>query len=84
MSTMCFHINTNGVCIARCGILKKEKKTGTNWTSLVIRWLRFHIASAEGMGSIPSLGTGIPHAMWHGQKIKINKWNTNFLINKIF
>ena len=54
MSAMCFHINSNGVYIARCGILKKEEKPGTNWTSLVVQWLRLHTASAEGMGSIPS------------------------------
>lgn len=26
-----------------------------------------------GMGSIPGLGTRIPHAVWHGQKIKLKK-----------
>ena len=26
-----------------------------------------------GMGSIPGLGTRLPHAVWHSQKIKLKK-----------
>ena len=38
--------------------------------SLVVQWLRLHALSAGDMGSIPGLGTKIPHAetedpAWH-------------------
>jgi len=41
--------------------------------SLVLQWLRLCTANAGGVGSIPGLGTKIPHAMWNGQKIKLKK-----------
>ena len=34
-------------------------------------WLRLCTSKAGGTGSIPGLGTKIPHASWHGKKIKI-------------
>ena len=34
---------------------------------MAVQWLRHHAFSAEGMGSIPSPGTKIPHALWQGQ-----------------
>ena len=37
------------------------------------QWLRLHTSNTQGMGLIPGRGAKIPHAMWHGQKIKINK-----------
>ena len=39
-------------------------------TSLAVQWLRpcFQCRDAEGMGSIPSRGTKILHAVWHSQK----------------
>ena len=42
-------------------------------TSLVVKWLRFHISSIEAVGSIPGLGTKIPHATWQGQSKQTNK-----------
>ena len=39
--------------------------------SLVVQWLKLQASNAEGTGSIPGQGTKIPHAKWHGQKIKI-------------
>ena len=39
--------------------------------SLVVQWLKLQASNAEGTGSIPGRGTKIPHATWHGQKIKI-------------
>ena len=41
--------------------------------SLVVQWLRLCTANAGGVGSIPGLGTKIPHAMWNGQKAKFKK-----------
>ena len=35
--------------------------------SLVVQWLRVCTANAGGVGSIPGLGTKIPHAAWRGQ-----------------
>ena len=48
-----------------------------SWTSLLVRWLRHCTSNAGDEGSITDQGTKIPHAVWHGQKIK-NKY-----INKI-
>ena len=31
-------------------------------TSLAVQWLRLHISTARGAGSIPGQGTKIPHA----------------------
>ena len=33
-----------------------------------------HAASAGGTGSVPGQGTKIPHATWHGQKIKTKQF----------
>ena len=37
----------------------------------MVQWLKLQASNAEGTGSIPGQGTKIPHATWHGQKIKI-------------
>ena len=42
-------------------------------TSLVVQWLRLHASNAGGEGSIPGLGTEIPHALGCGHKIKLKK-----------
>ena len=39
----------------------------------MIQRLRFCAANTEGMGSIPSWGTKIPHAIWCDIKIKKKK-----------
>ena len=39
----------------------------------MFQWLRLCTANAGGVGSIPGLGTKIPHAMWNGQKAKLKK-----------
>ena len=33
----------------------------------IVKTLHFYL---RGMGSIPGKGTKIPHAAWHGQKVK--------------
>ena len=38
--------------------------------SIVIQWLRFHVPSSEGTGSIPGWETKIPHAVWPKKKKK--------------
>lgn len=44
--------------------------------SLVVQQLRFWVSNAGHTGSIPGLGTKVPHAEWHGQEVKINKNKT--------
>ena len=39
-------------------------------TSLVVQWLRLQTSTAGAWGLISGLGTMIPHATQHGQKIK--------------
>ena len=42
-----------------------------NGTSLVVQWLRLCASNAGGVGSIPGLGTKIPHAVqWEQEKQK--------------
>ena len=43
---------------------------GPSGNSLVVQWLGLQASTAVGMGSIPGRQTKIPHAVWHGQKIK--------------
>ena len=40
-------------------------------TSLVVQWLGLHVSTAWGLGSIPSWGTKILYATWHGNIYKI-------------
>ena len=42
-------------------------KTGN---SLEVQWLKLCTLTVEGLGSIPSQGTKIPHTMQHNQKIE--------------
>ena len=30
----------------------------------MVQWLRLHVSTAVGIGSIPGWGTKIPHAIW--------------------
>ena len=46
----------------------KNKLTGT---SLVVQYVRLLASQCRGMSSIPGRRTKIPHAIWHGRKIKI-------------
>ena len=39
----------------------------------LVQWLRCHASKEGGMRSTPSPGTRIPHAKWHGQKVKNKK-----------
>ena len=51
----------------------------------VVQWLRLCASTAGGAGSIPTQGTKIPHATWHGQKIfknLIKKRKIEFLSSK--
>ena len=59
-------------------------------TSLVVQWLRLHVPTAGGMGSILGQGTKIPHASWFGpinklaimsKEIKLIKTKNQFLLN---
>ena len=53
------------------------RTVSTSGTSLVVQWLRLCASTAEGVGSIPSGGTKIPHASQHGQR---KKNTTNFTL----
>ena len=46
---------------------------GRRGTCLAVQWLRLHVSTEGGMGSIPGWGTKIPYAVWHGQKKKKKK-----------
>ena len=58
--------------------LQGKEQSGSGWalqqnkkgrgTSLAVQWLKLHASAAWGTGSIPALGTKIPHALGHGQK----------------
>ena len=51
-------------------LFQKYKRLGT---SLAVQWLRLHTSTIEGTGSTSGQGTKIPHAIQHGQNIKLNK-----------
>ena len=57
---------------------KSRKKPGDFSVGPVVKTPLFQ---CRDIGSIPSQGTMIPHAVWHSQKIKTNK--NNFKINKL-
>ena len=57
----------------------RNQKTGT---SLVVQWWRLCASTAGSMGSIPGWRMGIPHAMWHEQKIKKKKTNPENFFRK--
>ena len=61
-------------CITKWIFLTPQKWTFKNGygNSLAVQWLGLRAFTAKGTGSIPGWGTKIPHAAWHGQKIKIN------------
>ena len=65
-----------GVQVVRCAALvrmsrkESENQKRSSWTSLVVQWLGLQVSNAGGKGSIPGLGTNIPHVAWHGQKKK--------------
>ena len=48
-------------------------KNVANRTFLEVQWLRLDAPNAEGMCSIPSQGTKIPHAAQCGKKKKSSK-----------
>ena len=54
---------------------KKYKKKKNRGTSLALQWLRLHVSTAVGMGSIPGWGTKIPHVAQCGKKKKKKKKN---------
>ena len=65
------HFSKEDICRANKHTPGKTVKQGT---SLMVQWLGLHVSNAGGAGSIPGhQGTKIPHALWCGQKIKINK-----------
>ena len=43
---------------------------GSSGNFLVVQWLGLQASTAVGVGLIPGRQTKIPHAVWHGQKIK--------------
>ena len=55
-------------------ITLKKFSTGT---SVVVQWLRVHVASAGDAGWNPGQGTKIPHALQHNQGIKKKNLNKN-------
>ena len=44
--------------------------TKMSWTFLVVQWLRLHISTSRGTGSIPGQGTKIPHTAQRGKRKK--------------
>ena len=51
-------------------------------TLLVIQWLGVCTSTTGGTGSIPGLGTKIPHAAWHGWgKKNVGPSSTNSLLH---
>ena len=53
-----------------CTALMKEITLGT---SLAVQWLGLCTSTTGGTGSIPGLGTKIPHALRHGRREKKKK-----------
>ena len=47
---------------------RKGTKNHGSGNSLVVQWLGFRASTARGPGSIPSWGTKILQATWHGQE----------------
>ena len=68
------HIITQGKLrpfdLKKKNLFQKYKRLGT---SLAVQWLRLHTSTIEGTGSTSGQGTKIPHAIQHGQNIKLNK-----------
>ena len=61
-----------------CAVLSLSKYCLVG-TSLAVQWLRLHISTAGGTGSILDQGTKIPCATWCSQKNKNkNKWINNY------
>ena len=56
-------------------------KNVANRTFLEVQWLRLDAPNAEGMCSIPSQGTKIPHAAQCGKKKKVA--NTTVSVSSI-
>ena len=50
-------------------IFSSFKNRCAHGASLAVQWLRFYTFNARGTGSIPDLGTKIPHVVGCGQKI---------------
>ena len=50
--------------------LKNYHKKFSTGTSLVVQWLRVHVANAGDAGWNPGRGTKIPHALQHNQGIE--------------
>ena len=63
------------------GSLDRTLKAQATGTSLAVQWLRLRAPNAGGTGSIPGLGTKIPHAAWRGQK-QTNKQSSSDRRNK--
>ena len=49
---------------------KIQKRKVVIGTSLAVQWLRLCTSTKKGVGSIPGLGTKIPHVAWHSQETK--------------
>ena len=65
-----------GEVASRTSIRGTKIKTGVGRrryckASLEVQGLTLQVSIAGGTSSIPGQGTKIPHAMWHGPKIKI-------------
>ena len=52
----------------------KGSKILNTGTSLVVQWLRHYTSNAGDVSLIPGLGTKIPHATWHDQKVNKIKY----------
>ena len=57
--------------------MKSKHKDYQVGTSHVVQWLRLWAANEGKVGSIPSGGTKIPHAMRHSLKIKTKNYQAS-------
>ena len=56
------------VCIMRAFSSRVRALCPCHNLEILSRWLGLHTYTAEGLGSIPAVGTKIPQAIQHGQK----------------
>ena len=59
-----------GIVMSSVSHPPSTKKSGILGTSLVVQGLRLHASKAVGIGSIPSQGTKIPHAVQQKRRRK--------------
>ena len=72
-STACGDTNVAAQNTAGEGRGNQSEKFPKGGASLVVQRLRLCTFTLGGLGSTLGWGTKIPHAVWHGQKVKKKK-----------